>query len=78
MAYEVFAVSEEGTETVFVSEDKSEALEKRLELQRELDHGVWSNTTSLHNVVGFNVDEGPDSDAIEVFNGGVYKEGGAE
>jgi hypothetical protein len=67
MIYEVFAVSEEGTETVFSTDNLDEALNKRLELQNSLENKKWSNTTSLNNVVGFNVDEGPDGKTIETY-----------
>ncbi len=67
MNYEVFAVSEEGTETVFNTEDKDEALKERLNLQRKLEDKKWVNNTSLNNVVGFNVDEGPDGETIATY-----------
>lgn len=65
MEYEVFAVSEEGTETVAWTEDRSTALDIQQKCMQELQEGRWVDITSLNNVVrSFNVDTGPTSETI--------------
>ncbi len=60
--FEVFAISEEGTETIEVVNTEEEAKLAVLELQRELENKVWFNTTTLNRVVGFDYNMGPDKD----------------
>ena len=60
MYYSVFAISEEGTESVDSFDTEDEANEERLRLMRLLEDKKWENNTSLSNVVGFNVDEWDD------------------
>jgi len=59
MAFEVFAISDEGTETVMDCELESEAQKAVVRLTGMVERGVWVNETSLGRVVGFNYDEGP-------------------
>ena len=60
MYYSVFAISEEGTESVDSFDTEDEANEERLRLMKLLEDKKWENNTSLSNVVGFNVDEWDD------------------
>ncbi len=60
MYYSVFAISEEGTESVDSFDTEDEANKERLRLMRLLEDKKWENNTSLSNVVGFNVDEWDD------------------
>ena len=62
--YEIFAVSEEGTETVETTEDYDEAVKTRIRLLKSLENKTWVNSTSLHNIVGFNIDSGPSTPTI--------------
>lgn len=57
--YEIFAISEGGTENVDFADSDVEAKDKVIKLVNLLRDGKWINDTSLTGVVGFNYDRGP-------------------
>jgi hypothetical protein len=60
MVYELFAISEEGTETIDSFDNKKEADAALSAVIKRHSVGKWENTTSLNHVVGFNVDKWTD------------------
>jgi len=57
--FEVFAMGEEGTETVKYCESEEEAKKAVIRLTRLMENDTWVNETSLVRVIGFNYDNGP-------------------
>ena len=63
--FEVYAISEEGTETVSTHDSRGEATREMMKLLGDLHQKRWENNTSLNNVVGFKIDTGPENNGRE-------------
>ena len=58
--FEVFAISEEGTQTVLFANTEEEAKRETIRLIRELSDGIISVDTDLSRIIGFDYDQGPE------------------